>query len=1159
MLIIAPNRLQLQVIRVIILGRKVNLLKSQIDMDINKPTPFQFQNQRQAKIYNSLKRFVAEAPASFYKDACKIMQDNCNLETKTNLIGHLLREIFGWLTDLMLPISFSEPTVSDKYKQKIMAIVGFYSIDENHPSIQFWLSRIAGDRGLHTWAHRESMEVVRPTSDEFQEIWEGTELLLDFLLGKIEGNYLLYTRQIDTIISRSAVSEADIKSIKEHIPANQTTHGYFFDKLQDPNCLSFLQKQDFFRYPRKPLQHEDGGVSFPWWPQMGYLARMAKIPAVQDQVLKICLDIETDNITTQVQILEIALSLPPDKALEIVKKSYNWFNQINSWFHPEKFGQLMTHLQSGGYRKETLELARKLLAIKPDPRKPTVVEGYTFPHDPIALFDDWHYEKILKEDYPSVVDSMGMDAVNLLLDLIEGYIDLSDPDGKKRHRDTSSVIWRPAIEDNSQNHKFGVRDLLVTGARDATERFLQEHPEKIMDVITELEKRKLNIFKRLSLHLLRLFPKGAEAKIISELLNKEEFDGQTVRLGHEYYLLAETHGKLLNTTQREQIWSWIMTSADEENYKEYKRKTAGRVPPDDEIKRYEYNWQMYHLIPYKSIDPKWEEYFGKLRASVGQPEFPSFSSWMRSGSFGPASSISSEQIKSMEPAKVVDYLKKWEPPANDPLDRSREGTGRELAVQITADPDKWLKSAPSFDVLDPTYVRSFLSGYRESLKQGKKFDWRPILQLCKSILKKPIKIEGRQRGAPFGNDPDWGWCRNTIAELIDEGLGDHPGKLSLELRKEVWQVIKQLTDDPSPTPEQEKEQLNSHSDPLSVAINTTRGDAMDTAIQYGIWLKEGVPKEKQKDWSLEKDAPELFGVLNGHLDINIDPSIAIRSVYGQKLGALVWLDRKWVLSAQDAIFPLDENKQDYFNAAWETYITFVHPFNDVYALIEKQYRRAVRELGRHTDQKHHLENPDERLAQHLMAFYWSGVLDFSKTDSLLIELYQHAPIGIRQEIIQFLGINLKDAPDVTDEARKRLIYLLESRLAIAKKSGDPKNDSQEFQGFGWWLYSGKLPDNWCLKHLIDILKLGCDLEGDHFVMEKFIELVETYPLEVIQCSKMMVENDRKGWGVAYWRDELRTVIEKALKSANQEAIKNATEFVNVLVARGSIDFAKLLN
>lgn len=67
--------------------------------------------------------------------------------------------------------------------------------------------------------------------------------------------------------------------------------------------------------------------------------------------------------------------------------------------------------------------------------------------------------------------------------------------------------------------------------------------------------------------------------------------------------------------------------------------------------------------------------------------------------------------------------------------------------------------------------------------------------------------------------------------------------------------------------------------------------------------------------------------------------------------------------------------------------------------------------------------------------------------------------------------------------------------------------------------SGKHETNWCLKQLLQILELDYDFEGDHLVMVKFVEIASECPLETILCSRMMVENDKKGWGVSYWNDE----------------------------------------
>lgn len=1129
-------------------------------MEILKP--FQFNNSRQIKIYSSLKRFIGDAPASFYRDACKVVSDNCDLETKTHLIGHLMREVFGWIIDIMLPVDYTltaeEKKESDKnkdsYQRKIKYVTPIFGIDVNHKMVQFWLDHIAdNENGLHSWAHRESMESVRPSNKDFNELWDGTELLLDFLLDKIESNYLVYTKQIDQILAKQAIASEDIKKIKKHIPLNQTTMNYFFDRLNHPECMLALEQNDFFKYPKKPLKHENGGVSFPLWPPMTYLVKMSKVQSSQDHVLRICLGMQTENINTQVQLLEIALNLPPKKSIEIVKKSYAWLNQINSWFHPEKYGQLLIHLTGGGYKAEAIELAKKVLVIKPDPRKPTEVDGHIFSHEPVALFDDWHYERVLKKSYSEFVDQVGMDAIKVLLDLIGDYVKLSDAHRKTGSKDDYSEIWRPAIEDHSQNHKYGVRDVLITATRDSCEQFLKSHPDKISSVVKELRSRNLNVLNRLSLHLFRLFPESSKEEIVNSLMNKKEFEADS-RLTHEYFLLAGTHGALLNKEKRDQIWSWIMTGADVEKYKKW-RQQNGQKYTDEEAQKYVRSWQMYHLVPFSQIDPKWRQYYDSLVKEFGQPKYPSFSSWSEGGSWGPTSGVSEEQLKAMSPSEVVKFLKDWQPPANDPLDHSREGTGRQLTAEVSSNPTKWIGSAPSFATLDPTYVRSYLGGFLEAIKQGKKFEWKPVLDICQVVLEKPINVGGRKASVPFGDDPDWSWCRNTIVDLITEGLSENTGRLSIELRKQVWNVIEVLTNDPDPTPKREEEYLSSSKDdPLTLAINSIRGDAMSAAIQYGVWLKNFEKKENQNEWHLVKYAPELLHVLNAHLDAKKDPSLAIRSVYGEKLGVLAWLDDEWVKNSQYLIFPKEPTEQSYFNASWEAYIIFVHAYNNVFKILQPQYERAVKEVGRHTDAKHHLENPDQRLAHHLIIFYWRGLIDFDK--GLLANFYEVANVELRSEIINFIGRVAKDDKEVPQSVKEKFVHLLEDRIEKVKKS---KEDVKEFENISWWLASEKFDDNWILDKLLEVLKMGCEVEGEFLIMERFTSVVNQFPLQVVQCLRLMVENDKKEWGTLYLNGELKSILGSALKSADMQA-KNATkDLIHRLAARGHLEFKDLLS
>jgi len=702
--------------------------------------------------------------------------------------------------------------------------------------------------------------------------------------------------------------------------------------------------------------------------------------------------------------------------------------------------------------------------------------------------------------------------------------------------------------DNAQNHEHSIRDVLITGARDACEYFLNSHPDQILPIVSELESRDLKILSRLGLHLLRLFPSSSEKEIAKRLMDETEFEDNS-RLTHEYFLLAEAHGSVLSKKQKDQIWSWIMTGADIKQYKKYRLQNNLKYTVEDGQK-YVRGWQMYHIMPFRNLDPKWLKYYNDLVKEFGEPKYPTFSSWSEGGSWGPTSGLSAEKLKEMSPSEVLDFLKSWQPPANDPLDRSREGTGRHLTDEVASNPDKWVESAQSFVTLDPTYVRSYLGGFRESLKQGKQFEWKPVLDICQVVLEKPVEIVGRKKATPFGDDPDWSWCRNTIVDLVAEGLSDHVGKMHLNLRKQVWEIIEVLTNDPDPTPKREEEYLtSSKDDPLTLAINSIRGDAMSAAIQYGVWLKGFEDKEKQDKWSLGKQSPELSRLLISHLDTKKDPSLAIRAIYGEKLGTLTWLDSDWVKTNQQQIFP---EEQRYFDAGWEAYITFVHAYNNLFMILESQYERAVSEIGKHTDSKHHLENPDQSLAHHLTIFYWRGLIDFDK--GLLANFYNAAGVELRAEIVDFIGRVAKEDKEVPKEVMNRFVALLEKRISVVKTT---KGDPQEFENLSWWLASEKFDDVWILDRLLEILEMGCDLEGEHLVMERFVDIANAFPLQVIKCSRLMVENNKKEWGILDLHGNLRSIFETVLKGNNDEA-KNATiELIHRLGARGNLDFKDL--
>lgn len=1129
-----------------------------MELDTKQPQSFKFESPRQEKVYGLLKRLVGNAPAGFYKDAAKIMSRDTDLEAKTNLVGHLLREVFGWIIDIMIPVDYVDSNSDGNYRQKVLDAANSYGITVEHELLGVWLDKVVGKRkkgGLHTVAHKNDMEVIRPVDDEFDSLWRDITSLLEFLLDKIQNKYLTYTDQIDQLLAKDDIRKSDISKLKKHVPMNPTTLKYLFDRLEDPQCLPMFKARGYFEHPRLPMEHENGGVSYPFWAPMTYLIKMANVHQVQKQVLDICLTIETDNINTREDILNVIMNLPPDMAVQLAKNCYDWFDKVPSWFRADKYADVCVYLATNGYPNESLDILSRLLAIKPDPRESVKVEGgYTIGHSPVALFDDWHYEKVLTEQFPKIEKVTDFDSTKVLMDKLEEYIQFSS-ESKGYSKDDISEVWRPSIEDHSQNHKHGSQDLLVTAIRSSCERILQSEPVRNIELVEELESRQRKIFNRLALHLLRLYPDGAEQMIVDRLMNENEFTRE--RLTHEYFLLAEAHSQKLDEDQCHQIWDWIMSGVDIENYKKWVLQN-GKKPTEIMTKKYEKNWQMYHLMPFKDCNPKWKEYFNALIELVGEPKFPSFRSWTSGGSFGPSSSISKDELKSMKVSEIIDYMRTWKPKSKtvDPTAHSREGIGRIVTGLIANEPEAWTGQLPTVVDLDPTYISSILTGFRDALKKQKQFDWKPILDLCEVILGKPIEVNRKRPSGFYGDDPDWRWSRNTIISLLDDGMKND--RIDISLRDKVWSIIDSLSNDPEPTPKEESERLGNDRDPLNLAINTTRGNAIDAVIQYGIWLKQSVPENKQKVWSLSKNSPELLQVLNNHLDTKIEPSLAIRAVYGQRLTNLAWLDKPWLSNSVKKLFPAAKAKAMYWNAAWDAYIVFSKPYDEMFKILSDEYLKAVQMTTEYPDNQSSPERPEAMLVHHLMTYYWRGLLPLTDKESLLNMFYETANTELKAEAIEYIGRVVKNDDQVPDEIKKRFEILLEHRIGVVKEAEGTTEDAQEFEGIGWWVASKKFDDQWMLNQLIQILELRCDMDAEYLVMERFVEIADQYPEETIKCTRMMVENDQKGWGTARWRDHLKQIIKLVLKTNNEEAKQLTQDLVNMLGSRGLPEYKDLI-
>jgi hypothetical protein len=396
------------------------------------------------------------------------------------------------------------------------------------------------------------------------------------------------------------------------------------------------------------------------------------------------------------------------------------------------------------------------------------------------------------------------------------------------------------------------------------------------------------------------------------------------------------------------------------------------------------------------------------------------------------------------------------------------------------------------------------------------------------------------------------WTRGLIANLLQEGMKTEA--ISIENRAMVWNVLCPLTDDPEPTLEYEEKYRGSNMDPATLSVNTTRGKALHAVFEYALWIRRYLGKESDTE-KLEKgfeEMPEVREVLEKHLNIDQDPALAIRSIYGEWFPWLVLLDSKWAEKNACRIFPLSEREQAYFDAAWNTYVAFCYPYDNVFEILREQYLHAIKRIGT-KDRIAALYEPDYHLAEHLMTFYWRGKIEFD--DSLFIEFWSKAPDSLRGHAIEFIGQALKAKQKrISEEIINRLEALWDKRIESAKNS--PEDNKKEMAAFGWWFASGEFDAEWAIKQLHEVLEQIKKVEIADEVLTKLAAIAESYPLQAVECLRFIAEGDKEGWLISAASNDAKKILKVALDNPVSE--REAKKTINYLGSRGFLDFRELL-
>ena len=435
-----------------------------------------------------------------------------------------------------------------------------------------------------------------------------------------------------------------------------------------------------------------------------------------------------------------------------------------------------------------------------------------------------------------------------------------------------------------------------------------------------------------------------------------------------------------------------------------------------------------------------------------------------------------------------------------------------------------------------------------------------MLDLCSWAVGQPRESSDEKAGYQ-DEDPHWGWTRKAIADLLSSGFKSRTIIIPYALRSSSWSILRPLTEDPDPTPEHEAQYGPPNMDPATLSINTVRGEAMHAVIQYALWLRREQEKSPNKEKLISKgfeEMPEVREVLDYHLDRSKEHALAIRAVYGQWFPWLLLLDKDWARANAERIFPSGQEDRSLWDAAWGTYIKFCQAYDGVLEILYPKYRDAIDRLAEEVELSNEAREGGQRLAEHLMVFYWRGKIDLKQPESLLRQFWAKAPSGIRGKAFEYVGRSLYNTKGpVPAETLERLKELWQLRFFELRVTADQSQYLDEIISFGWWFSSAKFEDQWAIEQLIEVLRLARKTEPDHLVVQRLAAISKQMPLEAVRCLDCLVRGDEKGWKLHGWREDAKAILMNALNSGGDIA-DTAKDLVHFIGSRGFLDFRSLL-
>jgi len=822
-------------------------------------------------------------------------------------------------------------------------------------------------------------------------------------------------KEIDDLVNCS-MTKGEIDKILQIIANDIAQENHLFrtlSSIKDPFPLfNPLKDAGYFNPDKNPqpieVKNQKGYFTIHHWNVLGYLENVAKknnikpskkITDLLIHIINSIIEYKTEkderinNYRTDWILSKIIFLLP----LEYIHKKHVEFIRTalqSKWGASLISSEIGESIIPAVLKKDAKELLLQVLDVVFDYK--VLERSYSDKY--VSIIEKHWFTEALRQHKGSIFKLCGKEALEIVMNKMQNIIE----DDKSQFNN----IWIPTIEDHSQT-SFPDRYecQLVYFIRDFYEMSnFQDISEKIQGLI----RQEHPIFQRLALHIINYH----YTSLFSIFWDWSKNPLEVSSVKHELYELLNNNCKSFSSEQIDQIIKWI----EEKEYyipDEYK---DDKIITDRIIAYSKKEWLSALLNANNDkIQSLYNKYNSINPATLDHPGFVSWSE-IKVGSESPIKEKELELL-SKSPEEMVEYLNNFKEKGGL-KDPSIGGLIRTLNKYVSEKPEKFTEHLNLFLKAKRIYQHALLCGLTNAWESERVIDWLATFKFINGIL--------HSNGFWEENNSEENYhyrdrIITQIADLINKGTINDQHAFNSRYLPEAEKILLLLVE------KAESKHQKMH-DIITSVLNSNRGKIFTAMINYSLRNARINKKDVEDKW-----IDSIKNKFTKCLDRSIESSLDFSVVVGEYLPNLYYLDKKWVISNLNEIFPKDNN--EYWEASFTGYLFYSSTvYSHIYTLLSenRHYQKALA-----IDFKD--DHLNERVAQHICVGYLEGWEKFENPDSLINLLIRSNNTKHLSAVINFFWMQRKNITEKAKTLIKPLWEQLFNRLVKEKENADYLN------------------------------------------------------------------------------------------------------------------------